>query len=163
MWKKSFLPHLKVWYQFDSVVWRFYTASDVSARRVLRVLLHVRLGRSRQVRVFTVTITLDRAIFVWPWKLVSISDRYLFYQPMDEKMKKKKSKKTRSLRFPAKGNPNMEKALFDWSVVLQYDVKAKNRLISRKFSGSMFFHPSVRLTNKKRISPWETSGKKRCL
>ena len=83
---------------------------------------------------------------------------------MDEKMKKKKkSKKTRSLRFPAKGNPNMEKALFDWSVVLQYDVKAKNRLISRKFSGSMFFHPSVRLTNKKRISPWETSGKKRCL
>ena len=160
MWKKSFLPHLKVWYQFDAVVWRFYTASDVSARRVLRVLLHVRLGRSRQVRVFTVTITLDRAIFVWPWKLVSISDRYLFYQPMDGKMKKKK---TRSLRFPAKGNPNMEKALFDWSVVLQYDVKAKNRLISRKFSGSMFFHPSVRLSNKKRISPWETSGKKRCL
>ena len=83
---------------------------------------------------------------------------------MDEKMKKKKKqkKKNRSLRFRAKENPNMEKALFDWSIVLQYDVKAKNRLISRKFSGVMFFHPSVRLTNKKRISPWETSGK-RCL
>ena len=76
--------------------------------------------------------------------------------------KKKKAKKPRSLRFPAKENPNMEKALFDWSIVLQYDVKAKNRLISRKFSGVMFFHPSVRLTKKKRISPWETSGK-RCL
>ena len=27
----------------------------------------------------------------------------------------------------------MEKALFDWPIVLQYDVNAKYRLISRKF------------------------------
>ena len=54
-----------------------------------------------------------------------------------------------TLRFPAKENPNMEKALFDWPIVLQYDVKAKYRLISRKFSGMKFFHPSVRLTNQK--------------
>ena len=38
---------------------------------------------------------------------------------MDEKIK------TWTLRFPAKENPNMEKALFDWSIVSQYDVKAK--------------------------------------
>ena len=40
--------------------------------------------------------------------------------------KKNKKQKTRngSLRSPAKENPNMEKALFDWSIVLQYDVKA---------------------------------------
>ena len=38
-------------------------------------------------------------------------------------------------------NSNMEKALFDWPIVLQYDVKAKYRLISRKFSGMKFFHP----------------------
>ena len=63
---------------------------------------------------------------------------------MDEKIK------TWTLRFPAKENPNMEKALFDWPIVLQYDVKAKYRLISRKFSGMRFFHPSVRLTNQKR-------------
>ena len=31
--------------------------------------------------------------------------------------------KTWPLRFPAKENPNMEKALFDWPIVLQYDVK----------------------------------------
>ena len=62
---------------------------------------------------------------------------------MDEKIKKW------TLRFPAKENPNMEKALFDWPIVLQYDVKAKYRLISRKFSGMKFFHPSVRLTNQK--------------
>ena len=66
---------------------------------------------------------------------------YLFYRPMDEKIK------TWPLRFPAKENPNMEKALFDWSIVLQYDVKAKYRLISRSFSSMKFFHPSVRLTN----------------
>ena len=54
--------------------------------------------------------------------------------------------KTWTLRFPAKENPDMEKALFNWPIVLQYDVKAKYRLISRKFSGKKFFHLSVRLT-----------------
>ena len=52
---------------------------------------------------------------------------------LDEKIK------TWTLRFPAKENPNMEKALFDWPIVLQYDVKAKYRLISRKFSVMKFF------------------------
>ena len=46
-------------------------------------------------------------------------------------------------------NPNMEKALFDWSIVLQYDVKARYQLIPRKFSGMKFFHPSILLTNRK--------------
>ena len=32
--------------------------------------------------------------------------------------------KTWPLRFPAKENPNMEKALFDWPIVLQHDVTA---------------------------------------
>ena len=72
--------------------------------------------------------------------MVSVSFRYLFYQPMDENM---------DFSFSRQRNPNMEKALFDWPIVLQYDVKAKYRLISRKFSGMKFFHPSVRLTNQK--------------
>ena len=55
---------------------------------------------------------------------------------MDEKIK------TWPLRFPAKENPNMEKVLFDWPIVLLYDFKAKYRLISREFSGA-------RLTNQK--------------
>ena len=75
--------------------------------------------------------------------MVSVSVCYLFYQPMDEKIK------TWTLRFPAKENPNMVKALFDWPIVLQDDVKAKYRVISRKFLGMTFFHPSVRLTNQK--------------
>ena len=70
--------------------------------------------------------------------MVSVSVRYLFYKPVDEKIK------TWTLRFPAKENPNMEKALFDWPIVLQYDVKAKYRLTSRKVSGMKSFHPSIR-------------------
>jgi len=75
--------------------------------------------------------------------MVSVPVRYLFYQPMDGKIK------TWPLRFPAKENPNMEKTFFDWPIKLQYDVKAWYRLISRKLSGLKFFHPSVRLTNQK--------------
>ena len=52
---------------------------------------------------------------------------YLFYQPMEEKIT------TWTLCFPAKENPDMGKALFDWPIVLQYDIKAKDRLISRTF------------------------------
>ena len=65
--------------------------------------------------------------------MVSVIFRYLFFRPMDEKIK------TWTLRFPAKENPNMEEALFDWPIVLQYDVKAKYRLISRKFSSMKLF------------------------
>ena len=75
--------------------------------------------------------------------MISVSVRYLFFQPLVEKIK------TWPLRFPAKENPNMEKALFDWPIVLQYDVKAKYRLISKKFSGMKLFHPSVRSNNQK--------------
>ena len=46
--------------------------------------------------------------------------------------------KTWTLRFPAKENPNKGKALFEWPIALQYDVKAKYRMISRKFSGMKF-------------------------
>ena len=35
----------------------------------------------------------------------------------------------------ANASPNMEKTLFDWPIVWQCDVKANNRLISRKLSG----------------------------
>ena len=74
-----------------------------------------------------------RTIFEWPRKMVSVSVRYLFYEPMDEKIK------TWTLQSPAKENPNMEKALFDRPTALQYDVKAKYRIISRKFLGWSFF------------------------
>ena len=70
--------------------------------------------------------------------MVTVSVRYLFYKPTDEKIK------TWTLHFPAKENPNIEKALFDWPIVLQYDVKGKYRLTSRKFSGMNLFHPSIR-------------------
>ena len=54
---------------------------------------------------------------------------------MDEKIK------TLTVRSPAKENPNMERALFDWPIVLQYWV------ISRKFSRMKFFNLSVNSFN----------------
>ena len=46
--------------------------------------------------------------------------------------------------FSRQRNPNMEKALFDWPIVLQYDVKE----ISRKFFGHEVCLPArVRLAN----------------
>ena len=62
---------------------------------------------------------------------------------MDEKIK------TWPLRFPTKENPNMEKALFDWPIVLHYDVKAKYRLNSRKFYCMKFILPERSLKQPK--------------
>ena len=46
----------------------------------------------------------------------------------------------------------VEKALFDWPIVFQYDVKAKYRLISGKFSGMKFFPPEHSLNQPKATS-----------
>ena len=51
--------------------------------------------------------------------------------------------------FSPKENPNMEKELFDWPIMLQYDVKAKYRLISRKFFGHEVFSPERTLDQPK--------------
>ena len=62
----------------------------------------------------------------------------LFYQPMDEKIK------TWTLRFPAEENPNTGKGTVRLAkIVLAYNVKAKYRLTSRKFSGMKFFQLSI--------------------
>ena len=72
--------------------------------------------------------------------MVLVSVCYLFYQPIDEKIK------TWTLHFPAKENPNMEKALFNWPIVLQYDVKAKYGLINfYKVPGHEIFSPKCSL------------------
>ena len=67
-------------------------------------------------------------------KMVLVSVCYLLYQAMDEKIK------TWTLHFPAKENPKMEKALFNWPIMLKYDVKAKYLFIPRKFSHEVSSH-----------------------
>ena len=62
---------------------------------------------------------------------------------MDDKIK------TWTLRCCAIENPDTEKALVDWPIVLQYDVKAKYRLILREFSGMKFFSPERTLNQPK--------------
>ena len=73
--------------------------------------------------------------------------------------------KTWTNRFPAKENPNMEKALFDWPVVLQYDVTAKYRLISIKFFGHEAFSPESSLNQPKatRVCIRSTNQSNRCI
>ena len=51
--------------------------------------------------------------------------------------------------FPAKENPNMEKVLLDWPMVLHCDFNAKFRLISRKFFGHEVFSPERSLNQPK--------------
>ena len=72
----------------------------------------------------------------------SASVRYLFYQPIDERII------YGLFVFP----PNIEKALFYWPIVFKYDVKEKYRLIRRTFSGIKFFDPRVHLTNQPTVS-----------
>ena len=59
-------------------------------------------------------------------KMVSDGVCYLFYRPMDEKIK-----------------------TCTWSIVSQYVVKAKYRLISRKFLGMKFFSSELSLNQPK--------------
>ena len=54
--------------------------------------------------------------------MVSVTVRYLFCQPVDKKIK------TWTLRFRAKENPNMEMSLFNWPIVLQYDMTSKQSI-----------------------------------
>ena len=78
--------------------------------------------------------------------MVSVIVRYLFYQPMDEKVK------TWPFHFPAQKNLIWRR---HWSIGqsccswLQDDVKAKYRLISRKFSGMKCFLPECSINQTK--------------
>ena len=84
---------------------------------------------------------IDRAIFVWPWKMVSVSVRYyLFCQAINVKIK------TWSLRFPAKENPNMEKI---GQLCCSMTSKRSIDWFLESTSGVKCFHSSVRLTNQK--------------
>ena len=84
---------------------------------------------------------IDRAIFVWPWKMVSVSVHYyLFCQPINVKIK------TWSLRFPAKENPNMEKI---GQLCCSMTSKRSIDWFLESTSGVKCFHSSVRLTNQK--------------
>ena len=54
--------------------------------------------------------------------MVSVTVRYLLCQPVDKKIK------TWTLRFRAKENPNREMSLFNWPIVLQYDMTSKQSI-----------------------------------
>ena len=86
--------------------------------------------------------------------MVAVSVRYLFYQPMDEKIKT-----CMDSSFSRQRNPLIWRrhCSISWPIVLQYDVKA----ISRMFSGMKFLHRSVRLTTQShgRLHPFDKAFK----
>ena len=65
--------------------------------------------------------------------------------------------------FLPKENPNMEKAFFNWPVVLHFDVKAKYRLILESSSGMTFFHPSVNQLKATRVCIRSTNQSNRSI
>ena len=65
--------------------------------------------------------------------------------------------------FLPKENPNMEKAFFNWPVVLHFGVKAKHRLILKSSSGMTFFHPSVNQLKAKRACIRSTNQSNRSI
>ena len=67
-------------------MWRSMFVSETILRRSIRLLKRIeRFGWSKLSQTNVNELDVDRAIFVWPWKVFSVSVHYLFYQPMDEK------------------------------------------------------------------------------
>ena len=112
-----------------------YYWTDLRQHGIYLFYIMIRKGKDRYTYLVEYIFCFyDRAIFLWPSKMVSVS--VICFSANGWKDQNMDS------YFPAK------KTLI-WLIVLQYDVKAKYRLISRKFSGMKFFHPSVRLTKQK--------------
>ena len=70
----------------------FCQEQGVNSYPTIRLYPH----NSQGARRFVWVLKRVRAMLVWPWKMVSVSVRFLFYQPMDESIK------TWTLRFPPK-------------------------------------------------------------
>ena len=77
-------------------------------------------------------------------KCFRLSVRYLFYQ---------RSKHGLFVLPLKEKNPNIQKTLFDWPIVLLYDVKAKYQLISGKLSGMKVLISPECLLNQPRAIP----------
>ena len=106
-WQKE-KPRLKAF-------WWLSSGLDSSLTRKLRERYYLMLMLKFKGALSRLSCSFCLSDFRMTLKMVSVSVRYLFYQPMDEKIR------TWTVRFPAKENPNMEKALFDYPIVLQYD------------------------------------------
>ena len=93
IWKGWEICHCSLWKTQKS--WQMEIMAVKKCRKRSGFVLYLYFNDS--------AFTAVRAIFVWPWKTVSVSVHYLFYQPMDEKIK------TWTLSFSAKENAITEK------------------------------------------------------
>ena len=89
-----------------------------------------------------------RAIIVWPWKTISVSVRYFVFKLSSNGWEKQNMDSSLSRQR----NPNKEKALFNWPIVLQHDIKPKYQLISIESSRTWRFRLERSLNKPKATS-----------
>ena len=83
------------------------------------------------------------AIFVWPWKMISVSVRYLFYQAIDERSKHG------LFVFPPKKTLIWRRHCSICQSCCSMTSKRSVDWFLQSSSGMTFFHLNVRLTNQK--------------
>ena len=138
-----FLLFLHYVYQIDwmTVKLQQYVTQIILISFIVLVLWDTWLGWEHYIR----PCYLNRAIFVWPWQMVAVSVCYLFYQPMEEKIK------TWPLcfdNFPPKKNLIWKKhCLIGQSCCSMMSKRSIGWFLES--SGAWSFFTRVRLTNQK--------------
>jgi len=142
------------YYQFDFSVKNPFNNAPITLRWVLHLYSFLpgiifpsnnpRRNLSKALKVSKVIVLIEQ--FSYDLEKYSVSKCSLFVMSANGW----KDPNLASLfSIPAKENCNMEKALFDWPIVLQYEVKAEYRLNSRKFLGMKFLSPERSLNQPK--------------
>ena len=131
-------------YQFDFSVKNPFNNAPITLRWVLKLysFLHITFRSKKPTRNLSKALKVSKVILLieqFSYDLEKCSFRKCSSFVLSANGWKDPNLASWPLCFPAKENCNIEKALFDWPIVLQYEVKAKYRLNSRKVLGMKFF------------------------
>ena len=131
-------------YQFDFSVKNPFNNAPITLRWVMKLysFLHITFRSNKPRRNLSKALKVSKVILLilqFSYDLEKYSFRKCSLFVLSVNGWKDPNLASWPLCFPAKENCNIEKALFDWPIVLQYEVKAKYPLNSRKFLGMKFF------------------------
>ena len=141
-------------YQFDFSVKNPFNNAPITLRWVLKLysFLHITFRSNKPKRNLSKALKVSKVILLilqFSYDLEKYSFRKCSLFVLSVNGWKDPNLASWPLCFPAKENCNIEKALFDWPIVLQYEVKAKYRLNSRKVLGMKFFSPERSFNQRK--------------
>ena len=141
-------------YQFDFSVKNPFNNAPITLRWVLHLysFLHIIFRSNKPRRNLSKALKVSKVILLteqFSYDLEKYSFRKCSLFVLSANGWKDPNLASWPLCFPAEENCNIEKALFDWPIVLQYELKAKYRLNSRKFLGMKFFSPERSLNQPK--------------